>query len=158
MTGDWITSLAAALLSAVALHAIACRLSLRVDRVMRFLAIGSLVGLCLILVISRRHGFWSVETMAAALTYGFLCELYLFLFTMTISSISSNIVVRLLQSDLAISEIDAVYSTGAMIHARLDRLVATGFVRPCGSALVLTDKGRRSVQIFESLRRFFRMD
>ena len=158
MTADWITIVVSSFAGALIIHAVACRLPLPSDRVVRFLAVGVLAGAGLVLVLARRHGIWSVETVSAALAYGFLCELYLFMFTMSISSISSNILVRLAGRDIALGEIDNLYSSEAMIRRRLDRLISTGFVHRSGDEVALTAKGRRSLQLFQSLRRFFRPD
>lgn len=156
MTPYWIALLLVSFGAALLLHRLACRLSLEADRVSRFVAAGGIAGAGLLWATSARYGIASVETVAAALVYGFLCELYIFLFTMTISSISSNLLVRLSSQDMRVEEIAHRYDSRQMVRQRLERLAATGFVSRAGSGLVLTPKGAGFVRTFEALRRFFR--
>jgi hypothetical protein len=156
MTLSWAGLVFGSFAVALALHRIACRLSSKVDRVSRFLLAGGIAGASLVWATSARYGLESVETAGAALVYGFLCELYIFLFTMTISSISSNVLVRLSYQDMHIEEIARRYDSRQMVRQRLERLAAAGLLSRAGSRLTLTPKGARFVATFQSLRRFFR--
>lgn len=147
---------AGSFLGSLVLHAAACRLGLRADRVIRFLAGGAAMGLLLLLLTSKRYGWFAVETVAALLVYASLCELYLFLFTMTISSISANLLVRLRSGDMTLSEIEQRYDSQKMVRDRLDRLEGTGFLRYDGGRILIAGKGARFLSVFRSLRRFFR--
>jgi hypothetical protein len=156
MTLDWAALVLGSFAAALVLHRFACRLPMKVDRVSRFLLAGGVAGACLLWVTSARYGLVSVETAGAALLYGFLCELYIFLFTMTISSISSNVLVRLSSHDMRLEEIAQRYDSREMVRQRLERLAATGLLSRAGSRLALTQKGTRFVRTFQALRRFFR--
>lgn len=156
MTLGWIALVTGSFVAALLLHGIACRLPVRVDRVSRFLLAGGLAGAALLWAASARYGLASLETAGAALVYGFLCELYIFLFTMTISSISSNVLVRLASQDMSIEEIAQRYDSRQMVRQRLERLAAADLLSRVGSTLTLTPKGRRFVRVFQALRGFFR--
>jgi hypothetical protein len=156
VTLHWAVLVLASFAAALALHRLACRLPVNMDRVSRFLLAGGIAGACLLWATSARYGLASVETAGAALVYAFLCELYIFLFTMTISSISSNLLVRLSSHDMRVEEIAQRYDSRQMVRQRLERLASTGFLSQTGSRLALTAKGVRFVRTFGALRRFFR--
>jgi hypothetical protein len=152
----WFATVAGSFLTSLVLHAVACRLPLNADRVIRFLAVGTGVGLVLLLSTMQRYGLFAIETVAAILVYALLCELYLFLFTVTISSISANLLVRLRSGDMTLSEIEQRYDSRKMVQARLDRLESTGFLHYDGGRILIAGKGARFLSVFQSLRRFFR--
>ncbi len=155
MTLTWLLIVAGAFAVALMLHSITCRLALGIDRVMRFLFVGGAAGVLLVLISSKLYGFWTLETLGAALTYAFLCELYLFLFTMTIGSISSNVLIRLASQEMSRQEIDRRYDSVAMVQQRFERLICTGFLSRCGDEFALTQKGATLVASLDRLRRFF---
>lgn len=151
----WAAAVGGCFIIAVLLHALACRLPWGADRVTRFLITGGTLGIALLVTMTARYGLTALQTICAVLVYALLCELYIFLFTMTMSSISSNLLVRLAAGDLPAAEIDRSYDSRLMVTKRLDRLVATGFLRTSGERLELTTKGRRFVRVFGWLRGFF---
>jgi uncharacterized protein YacL len=127
----------------------------RLDRVARFLVVGGLIGIVLVGLLLERFGGLTAEVAAGVLVYAFLCELYIFLFTMTISSISSNLLVRLAQREMTLSEVGAAYDSESMVTGRLARLVSTGFLQQSDDLLSITLKGLRFVRSMNSLRKFF---
>jgi len=153
----WGATVTGSFLGSLVLHAAACRLQLSADRVIRFLLVGGAMGLVLLLLMAHRHGLYALETVAALLLYGFLCELYLFLFTMTLSSISANLLVRLRSGDMTLPEIEQRYDSRKMVRDRLDRLEGTGFLRYDGGRILIAEKGARFLSVFRFLRRFFRL-
>ena len=126
------------------------------DRVTRFLIVGGIVGALLLWFTAIEYGALAVQTLCAALVYAATCELYLFLFTMTISSISSNMLVRLSGGQLSRSEMDASYDSRAMVEQRLERLVSTGFLASQAGRLSPTEKGIKFVASMSALRRLFK--
>ena len=74
--------------AAVALHAIWCRLSTRLSVVVKFVLVGGATGLVLIGHLIGIGGL-STGTLAGALVYALACELYIFLFTLILSSVSA---------------------------------------------------------------------
>ena len=156
MTFEWLAAVVGCFAGALVLHAVACRLALRTDRVIRFLVVGGGAGAILLFITTQRHGLSVPETVSAVLIYGFLCELYLFLFTMTISSISANLLVRLRSGGMTLPEIERRYDSRKMVRDRLDRLEGTGFLKYVGGRILLAKKGARFLSVFRCLRRFFR--
>ena len=142
-------------LAAVAMHSVICRLPFRGNSVVRFLIVGGVFGVGLIMLVIRLYGL-SPEALAAVLVYAFLCELYLFLFTLAMSSVSATLLMTMAKAKLTQAEIDRLYDSERMVTQRLKRLVAAGFLRQTTDGLQLTPKGSRLVAAFDAMRRFFR--
>lgn len=151
----WSAMVAGCFAGSLVLHAMTCRLQLRADRVVRFLVGGSLTGLLLLLLSLQRYGWLALETVAAALVYAFLCELYLFLFTMTISSVSANLLVRLRSGGMALTDIERHYDSRQMVRVRIGRLANTGFLHLDGDRIFIDARGFRLLRVFRALRGFF---
>lgn len=158
MTLLWATITSVFFIAALVLHAVVCRLPISFDRVLRFIVVGFVLGIFLAWALANSAGFLSIEMLAGLLLYAFLCELYIFLFTMTISSISSNILVRLFYGPMSINEIGEKYNSLAMVDARIQRLVDTGFLKRTDNNIGITSKGMRLVKILSRLRIFFKHD
>ena len=152
----WAVLVVAAICLALSGHAAVSRLRLRADRVTRFLFVGSAAGLLLIGACAHQYGLLAIQTVAATLAYAFACELYIFLFTMTISSVSANLLVRLLKSPLSETEIERDHGGQAMVAARLDRLVEAGFLARRVERLSVTPKGLAFANGIRRLRGVFR--
>ena len=125
------------------------------DRVTRFLIIGGGFGLLLICATATQYGAFAPQTICAVLVYAAARE-YLFLFTITISSISSNILVRLSAGSLSKAQMDAAYDNRIMVGQRISRLAGTGFPADDSGRLVLTDKGKGFIDSIKELRGLFR--
>ena len=85
------------------------------------------------------------------------CELYIFLFTLAMSSVSANILLRLRQGDLTDRELNAIYDSASMLDLRLSRLLQAQFVTQIDQQFEATARGRRLVGFFDLLRRLFRL-
>jgi hypothetical protein len=151
----WFPLFVLATACAIASHGAACRLDIGMDRVSRFLAVGSVIGLALLVFLIDTYGILSVETFAAALSYAFACELYIFLFTLVSSSISANLLMTLYDRELTAAEIDDIYDSERMVAQRIRRLLATGFLRSEASGLTVTPKGMRLQKLLRALYAFF---
>lgn len=143
-------------LAAVALHAAAGRLPLIANSVLRFLAVGGAVGLVLLGWLAGRYGPLSVELLSGLFVYGFASELYIFLFTMTLSSISANLLFRLSRQALLPDDVAQLYSGRQMAEARIERMIASKLLAPRSGGLALTAAGARTVASYERLRRLFK--
>ncbi|MGO8867114.1 MAG: hypothetical protein ACLQME_11490 [Alphaproteobacteria bacterium] len=143
-------------LVSLGLHALAGRLGLIANSVLRFLAVGSTVGLLLILWLIARYGPLSAELITGVLAYAFLCNLYIFLFTFTLSSVSANLLSRLSRQPLGPDEVARLYSGRNMTEARISRLIQAGFLSAGPEGLALTAAGGRIVAVYERLRRLFK--
>ena len=92
---------------------------------------------------------------AALALYLFLCELYIFVFTMGLSSISAKVLILLFTRGVSFSEIEAMYDTSGMVEHRVKRLIAVGLLDQRGNHWRLTGRGRRLIRVFGMLQRFF---
>jgi hypothetical protein len=140
---------------AMVAHAIICRLPVGLNIVFRFVIVGGVLGLVwtwwLYGNFGLAPGFW-----AGVLVYGLCCELYVFLFTLAMSSISANLLVSLSRRAMTAAEIEQLYDSRAMVSSRIDRLVAVGLFDETAAGLKLTTKGARTVRTFGRLSAFFR--
>jgi DNA-binding HxlR family transcriptional regulator len=141
--------------AAVGAHAVACRLPLSGTSFGKFLGVGGALGLGLAGHLAAVYGA-PVESLAALLVYAFVCELYIFMFTLVISSVSASILVTLDGSSLTEEEIGERLGGEAMLSLRIERLRAAGLLEATVTGYRVTDKGRRLLGAWRSLRRFFR--
>jgi hypothetical protein len=152
----WFVGAFIGLIIAVVGHAGLCRASMPLNVVTRFLIAGGLVGACLVWWLLNRYGAPAPQTWAGAVVYAFCCELYIFLFTFAMSSITANLLGRLARINMTDTDIEQLYDSRYMVATRLDRLVAVGLIEDGPAGLRLTPEGARMVGIFRRLRRFFR--
>jgi hypothetical protein len=137
-------------------HAALCRAPVPLNGVTRFLLIGGLIGACLLSWLLYRYGVTTPQTWAAAAVYGFCCELYIFLFTFAMSSVTANLLARLSSHDMTDGDIEQFYDSRYMVTTRLDRLVAVALVDEGPGGLSLSPEGTRLVRMFHRLRGLFR--
>jgi hypothetical protein len=135
------------LAAAVALHAVLSRLQPRGNRVAQFLACGACGAVLLVLKLNSAPELGRLASTACFATYAFLCELYLFVFTMVTSSVS----VSLLFGGSA----ESLAPAGDMVVKRVERMVGAGLVEREQGSLRLTGRGRLLARVFGSLRRVF---
>jgi hypothetical protein len=152
----WLASALLCMIAAVAGHAILCRAPLPPNNVLRFLIVGGLAGGGLVWWLVQSYGVAAPQMWAGLLSYGLLCELYIFLFTLAMSSISANLLANLLRRKMTDDDIGRLYDSRRMVASRLDRLVAVGLLNETSEGLRLTPKGARMVRIFHRLKGFFR--
>jgi hypothetical protein len=144
----------AAFILAVLLHGLVMRMPMPMDSVRRFLMVGAPLGLALVVFALTLFGF-TVSGFAAILLYALLCELYMFCFTLVISSVSVTMMIMLRQGPIANAELASTYDTHEMVQLRVGRLIKTGLIERNGSRLAVTLKGKKLHRIFFVLRRFF---
>jgi len=142
-------------LLAVAAHALLCRRPLPFGTVARFLLAGLAAGAALVWLLERVYGIWSPETFAAVLAFAFLCELYLFLFTLVMASISTKLLLLLRERSLSEADVIAMYDSERMVSLRIARLLTAGFLRESASQLRLTTAGALLATRFLALRTYF---
>src|SRR5882724_7679341 len=87
----------------VMVHAVASRLPPPRQSVPKVVLIGGVVGLGLISWLVQSYGL-TIMMWAGLLLYAMLCELYIFSFTMTMSSVSVRLLVLLRQGPISVSE------------------------------------------------------
>jgi hypothetical protein len=152
----WFVGVLLALVIAMVGHAGLCRASMPLNVVTRFLITGGLIGAGLVWWLISRYGATAPQTWAGALVYAFCCELYVFLFTFAMSSVTANLLNNLSRCDMTDTEIEKLYDSRHMVATRLDRLVAVGLIEERPTGLRLTTEGERMVRTFRRLRDFFR--
>jgi hypothetical protein len=150
----WILMPLAFLGLAVLLHGVATRLPLRLDVVRRFLLVGIPLGVALLVLSLQTLGF-TPATFAAILLYAFLCELYIFCFTLVLSSVSVTVLILLLRGAVPLGALSARYDPRAMVTLRLDRLIQQGLVSRSEGRIAVTARGMRLHRTFTFLQRFF---
>jgi hypothetical protein len=139
-------------------HAIVCRANAKLNRVTSFVIVAALVTVLMVAALAQHYEFVSAEFIAALLLFAFACELYVFLFTMTISSISANILVLLAHKPMSVEDVRSRYDSRNMVRMRLERLVQNGFLEMDGSRKRLSPspKGVWFTRAFTGLRILFR--
>ena len=133
-----------------------CRAPISLNVVTRFLITGTLVGICLVWWLLNWYGATAPQTFAGTMVYAICCELYIFLFTLAMSSVTANLLANLLRRSMTDADIEQLYDSRHMVAVRLDRLVAAGALHECAAGLRLTTEGTRTVRAFRRLRGLFR--
>jgi hypothetical protein len=139
---------------AVVIHGLSSRVSVHLDSVRRFLLIGTPIGIVLAILAVTLYGV-TVPGLAALALYAFLCELYIFGFTLAISSISATTLVMLRDGPLQLADLTAIYKPNKMVELRVGRLLQTGLLDTESGHLVLTRRGCRLHAAFSTLSQFF---
>ena len=139
---------------AVLLHGLVMRVPMQIDSVRRFLMVGMLLGLALVVFALSQFGF-TLAGFAAILLYALLCELYLFFFTLVISSVSVTMLIMLRKGPVTKRELTTVYDPEKMVQTRLDRLLQNGFLESEKGRLAVTVQGMKYHRTFAILRVFF---
>jgi hypothetical protein len=152
----WSVGAFLALILAVIGHASLRGVPLPLDVVARFLLTGGIIGAGLVWWLVSRYGVSATQTWAGAMVYAACCELYIFLFTFAMTSITANLIGKLSRRDLTETDIEELYDSRDMVASRLDHLIAIGLVVERPTGLQLTTKGARMVRIFYQLRGLFR--
>lgn len=110
-----------------------------------------IVLLGLLIALSIASNATPEEAFAALIWYGFSCELYVFLFTLSLSSISVKIIQLLSRRTMSIAEIEAAYQPGDMVSKRFERLQAARLIEGENN-FTLTAKGKKLVWVFNVIR------
>ena len=125
------------------------------NSVTQFVLTGAVIGVALIAWLISNLGF-TVEMLAGLLLYGFGCELYIFVFTLVVSSLSARTILRLRGQDLPAEAVHNFYDNAVLVSTRLDRLEQAGFVQRSGDRYELTPKGHLTVHAFNGFRKVLR--
>ena len=148
---DWAVRAAAYFVVSVGLYAILSR-TVAGNGVMKFFLSGTLTGLGLVIHQSFLGDVRSVA--AAALSYAFVCELFIFFIAFVGSSVSVSLLLMLRSRSLSDGEIDALYADEVMVHERIGKLLKTGLLQETPRRL--TGRGERLLTAFRFCKRFFR--
>ncbi len=140
---------------ALALHAIWCRASRRPSVVVKFVLVGGATGLALLGHLLAVEGL-THRTLAGLLVFALASELYIFCFTLIISSVSAVWLRRLHRGSIESAALAEAYSPSWMVDTRLIRLIENGFLARDGDRYRLTEKGRSLIGTFGRLRAIFK--
>jgi phosphate/sulfate permease len=138
----------------VILHAVVCRLPIGLSVVLKLVMVGGAVGFGLAAVLALLFGL-SISTLAGVVTYALACELYIFFFTLILSSVSAIWLRRLYRGSIESDALAEAYSPAWMVDTRLERLAENGFLDRTSDGYRLTEKGLSLMRTFERLRRIF---
>jgi hypothetical protein len=122
--------------------------------VVKFVLVGGLVGLALAGWLVTTYGL-AVPTLAGLVTFALACELYIFCFTLIITSVSAIWLRRLHRGGIDTAMLAEAYSPAWMVDSRLERLADNDFVVRTAAGYRLTEKGRGLMRTFGRLRRLF---
>jgi hypothetical protein len=149
----WLLTTMAALLSALLLHVVACRVRPAAPVTM-LLLVGALVGglLTAALVVTAT----ALETFAALVVFALGIESYLFLHGTAANSIGVGLLLRLAERELSLADVRTLYDTHGMVQRRLARLEDSGLIAAFGNGYRVTPKGRRLLALFLWFRKVFR--
>ena len=151
----WIAATALALLTGAILHGLAARLDARLSRVSLFLVTGGISGAALGVWLISRHET-GLATVASLLAFAFCSELYIFVFTLTLNSISAGILLQLERGAMTAPELEHLCNDRVMVERRVEQMVAAGFITVhSGNLISVTPKGMKLIRVFSVLRRFF---
>lgn len=153
----WILAPLASFGAAVFLHGLTMRAPMRVDSVRRFLLVGFPLGAGLALLSIATLGLTS-DALAQIVLYACLCELYIFCFTLVLSSVSVTMLIMLRRGPIPTAALQAKYDPREMVKLRLERLIAQGFIVRDRERLAVSTAGMRLNRAFGALQRFFRHD
>lgn len=142
-------------MATIAGHGLLCRLPLGGNIVVKFILIGSVVSATLAVHEIMLYGI-AIETFAALLSYMFICELYIFLFTLVGNSVSVSILLQLSKNSLNESELERVNSDKMMVNERLQKLINVNFLEVRNKKYCLTQQGLLLLKFFRSFKSFFR--
>lgn len=134
----------------IGLHAGLARLNPAGNRVRQFVITGGASGLALIVHAVSSNSFTQLQAIAAIVAYAFACELYIFLFTFVISSVSVALLLGGRRSPAA-----NIPPTN-MVEARLATMVASGLLEFEEDLYRLTARSHRLLGLYQVLYGFFR--
>ena len=138
-------------LGALFLQAILARFNILSNSIVRCAVSAILlgIGLFLHLLILR---FDMTDYVAAILLFGLLIELYVFLFTLSLGSISFKILSLLRETPHSEEEIKSKYAPRNMVEQRYKRLLDGEFISIDGGRIALTAKGRQVLRLVDLTR------
>jgi len=156
---NWLLTALACGLGCIAVHAILRRVQSQRNAVVTFGLTALVGGAVLLALTGREYGWTSGPVQGALALYFFGCELYTFMFTFVIGSISAWILMNALRPGAASvrSESDAPQHVG-MVETRLARLCQVGFLGKRGDRYFLSAPGKIVAGAYHLLRWCFAHD
>lgn len=153
----WLVSAIFAFSVAVLVHAALRRLkATNLNIGISFLIVAIAVAVVFLCLLVMEYGYVAPQTWAGILVFFLLCELYLFLVTLAMASVTANCLIRLARTQNADTKLEALYNSPNMVAIRIERLKTINLIRETSSGLIsLTLAGKRTLQICSRVRSFF---
>ena len=150
----WMVGAVGYLAMAVVAHAYLARGTLLNDVVSKFLLVGLVSGFLLAWHMLTLYGT-ALPTFSSIAFYVFACELYIFLFTMVMSSVSAKLLMTLRHTPVSDAKIAGMNGADGMVERRLERLLGAHLLIRDDGRWRLSEKGFRLTKAFIGLKRFF---
>jgi hypothetical protein len=83
--------------------------------------------------------------------YAFLCELYVFLFTLVANSVAVSLLMSISAGCGTPEAVELAYRPDTMVRRRLGQLERSGLIDNTGGRLTLTAAGRRLIRTFDTV-------
>jgi hypothetical protein len=149
-----IASFLFSIIALLMLHAIISRML--ANTILAFV-ISSLASLLTFFLLIWIQGLDLAEIVGWIIGFALASELYFFLFTLSIGSVGSNILVLLSRRPMNESELNNAYSSRIMVDERIDRLLRSGLIfhNDNDHLLYPTSAARSSVRWLMCLAIFF---
>jgi hypothetical protein len=155
---NWVLITFLAWIAAITAHAFALRIFPKANTIVLFCTTAFAAGLALLAYIADRDGT-ATHLIAAATLFAFCCELYIFIFTFVISSVSVWILVSRISSGRTIDASGTGKPTSSgMVAQRMSGLQGSGFVQLSHGSYSLTSRGRTVLWVYQQCRFFFGHD
>lgn len=137
----------------IILDAVVSRL-VPVNRIASFIAVAIPLGVALIAYLTATATTIDI-VLSLTMLFALLCEIYVFLFTLTLGSISVNLLVLLKDGAMSLVQLRSIYEGDLMTRRRIERLQNTGLILRGKNGWVLTRRGEMVLCAFRQLRTFF---
>ena len=155
----WVAAPILGFLLATVFHAALIRLLPGKSKLILFLFSGSLCGAVSIFLVAEKYSAFSIQTLGSASLFAFISELYIFLFSSVLTSISMNTLILIMPNAMTDGDLRSIYNGEIMVKHRLQRLINIGMIiqAPSGT-LKVTDKGFKYLLFMKRLISFFKND
>jgi DNA-binding MarR family transcriptional regulator len=105
------------------------------------------VGAIWLAVVAAREAR-ALPVVAAALMFAFLCELYIFTFTLVANSVAVSLLLTVRGGCTSAAALEQLYRPEAMVQRRLDQLERAALIRRTRGTLTVTEAGLRLIRTF----------
>ena len=130
------------------------RITTHIDSVKRFLIVGLPVGVALVLFVLNYYGL-QFDGLAAIFLYALLCELYLFCFTLVLSSVSVLLLISLREKNIEIFNLYKDSYSKEMVKIRINNLIKNSYLNKKENIILITRKGINLHNNFSKISFFF---
>jgi len=149
----WLVATLMAFLAAVLTQYLLLRFTGLRSAVVAFAIAGMGIGLGLTAYLLLFHELDYV--VAGSLLYAFMSEMWIFVFTFVLGSVSANLMRHLGKRGMTRDEIDMLYDSRLMIRGRISGLHNSAAITSADGHLLPTTRGRWLAQLFNAVRTFF---